>query len=45
MEQQQDKKPFPGQETGIIRVLIKRSEHEESVQLSFDLFDEEPNDN
>lgn len=38
MEQQE---LFPGQEIGIIRVLIKQSEHEESYQLLFDLFDEE----
>jgi len=42
MEQQQIMQPFPGQATGIIRVLIKRFEDEESVQLSFDLFDDEP---
>lgn len=44
MEQQQEKQLFPGQETGIIRVLIKQSEHEESFQLSFELFDEEQNE-
>ena len=34
-------KPFPGQKKGMIKILIKLSDKEESVQLSFDLdFDE-----
>jgi len=44
MEQKQDKELFPGQKKGLIRVFIKRSEQEESSQLSFYLFDDEPND-
>ncbi|WP_154676005.1 hypothetical protein [Bacillus dakarensis] len=44
MEQKHINHPFPGQETGIIRILIKQSEHEESFQLSLDLFDEEQNE-
>ena len=44
MERQQDQPRFPGQETGIIRVLIKQSEQEASYQIGFELFDEEQND-
>lgn len=44
MEQQQEKQSFPGQETGVIRVLIKQSEHEESLESCLDLFDEELNE-
>ncbi|MEH7110218.1 hypothetical protein [Bacillus sp. JJ1764] len=33
---------FPGQEKGIIQILVKRSDTEESVQLRFDLeFDDQ----
>lgn len=35
-------KSFPGQEKGIIQILIKHTDAEESVQLRFDLeFDEQ----
>lgn len=35
-------KSFPGQKKGIIKILIKYSDIEESVQLSFDLdFDDQ----
>jgi hypothetical protein len=42
MEQKQVKKPFPGQKKGLIRVLIKKGQLEESVQLRIDLFVDEP---
>jgi hypothetical protein len=40
-------KSFPGQEKGIIQILIKNTDLEESVQLRFDLkFDDSyPNNN
>jgi hypothetical protein len=41
MAQQQGKTLFPGQKKGLIRVLIKGDQMEESVQLQFDLFEEE----
>ena len=45
MEQKQDKILFPGQKKGLIRVFIKRGAQEEnSAQLNFYLFDDEPND-
>lgn len=31
-----DVKPFPGEEKGIIQILIKHTDSEESVQLRFD---------
>jgi hypothetical protein len=34
-------KPFPGQEKGIIQILIKHIDTEESVQLKFDFEFEE----
>ncbi|WP_197247445.1 hypothetical protein [Cytobacillus firmus] len=35
-------KPFPGQKKGIIQILIKNTDIEESVQLRFDLdFDDQ----
>lgn len=36
-----NKDSFPGQKKGLIRVLIKRGQQEESVQLEFNLFGEE----
>ena len=42
MSPQKDNPLFPGQERGIIRILIKRGQEEGSVQLRLDLFDEEP---
>ena len=34
-------KPFPGQETGVIKILFKNTDTEDSVQLRFDIkFDE-----
>lgn len=44
-QNQQDKKLFPGQETGFIRILIKRRNIEGGVQLRFDLFPNDTNDN
>ncbi|MCM3585554.1 hypothetical protein M3182_07305 [Mesobacillus maritimus] len=44
MGQKPDKDLFPGQKNGLIRVFIKRSEQEESSQLHFYLFDDEPKD-
>jgi len=44
MEQEQDKALFPGQKKGLIRVFIKQGEQEESAQLHFYLFDDEPED-
>ncbi len=34
---EQNIKSFPGQEKGIIQILIKQTDKEESVQLRFDL--------
>jgi hypothetical protein len=42
MEQKQDKPLFPGQKKGLIRIFIKNGQQEESVQLRFNLFDDEP---
>ena len=44
MEQNQDKDLFPGQKKGLIRIYIKQTEREESAQLRFYLFDDEPDD-
>lgn len=46
MEEKQAKLPFPGQKQGIIRILIKqqREQKEDSVQLRFNLNDNEAND-
>lgn len=41
MKKKLNKKKFPGQKKGFICLLIKRSQEEESVQLQFNLFDEE----
>ncbi|CAH2717203.1 hypothetical protein BACCIP111895_04393 [Neobacillus rhizosphaerae] len=35
-------KSFPGQEKGIIQILIKQKDVEESVQLRFDLEFDDP---
>jgi len=46
MEEKQVKPPFPGQQKGIIRILIKQQheQKEDSVQLRFNLDDNEAND-
>ena len=44
-QSQQDKKCFPGQKIGLIRVLLKRPNLEEGVQLRFDLFSDKSNVN
>ncbi|MFQ3544232.1 hypothetical protein Q7A53_09095 [Halobacillus rhizosphaerae] len=41
MSQKKGNAMFPGQKQGTIRVLIKKGQKEGSVQLSFDLFEEE----
>ncbi|MCA1010378.1 hypothetical protein [Halobacillus halophilus] len=42
MPPQKDNTLFPGQERGIIRILIKKGQEEGAVQLRLNLFDEEP---
>lgn len=42
MEQKLGKPLFPGQEKGWIRILIKSGQQEDSVQLRFELFDDDP---
>ncbi|WP_179117552.1 hypothetical protein [Bacillus cereus] len=44
MDQKQDKTLFPGQKKGLIRMFIQRIEQEESTQLRFYLFGDEPED-
>ncbi|MGV2620745.1 UNVERIFIED_CONTAM: hypothetical protein N8J90_06140 [Halobacillus marinus] len=41
MSKKKDNAPFPGQENGVIRILIKRGQEEGAVQLRLELFDEE----
>jgi len=42
MDQKQDKAPFPGTRKGIVRVFIKRTQQEDSAQLHFHFYHEEP---
>lgn len=40
MNRKVNKRDFPGQKTGIIRVLIKHGQREETIQVELDLFEE-----
>lgn len=40
--QQISSNTFPGRNRGLITVLIKKGEQEENIQLSFDLFENDP---
>ncbi|MEF2095138.1 hypothetical protein [Peribacillus sp. NPDC058075] len=42
---EKEREDFPGQEKGIIKIFIKNSVEEESVQLRFELDSEERNSN
>lgn len=41
MKKKLSKQPFPGHKSGSIRVLVKRGQREESVQLELNLFNDE----